>query len=688
MDQSSTLSKQGEKPRSGQDTTTIPSAPSDPAPERPLSFAQQRLWFLDQLNSRQKINNVTRVLRLRGRLDPLMLEQCFSAIVQRHETLRSVFVEINGKPLQKVLPHADVRLEIVDLRMIPGAEREKRAHEIAVGEAYRSFDLGVGPLLGNTLIRLDDEEHLLLVTMHHVITDGWSMGVLSQELELLYNGFCHGIPPSLPDLPLQYPDYAVWQRQDLTEEKLEQLLAYWSTNLEGVVRAELPSDQGHGFAQTNKGSQRSQTLPTHVRDQLHHLAQEQGCTLFTLLVAAFNALLHRYTGQEDILVGVPVAGRRQHDVQALIGFFVNTVVLRTGIIGDLTFRELLSQVNATVRNALSHSELPFEKLVQALQPERSLDQNPLTDILINFKDSSWKTFNLSGLTVTAQEIDELPANFALTLNIEERENGLVFQLLYQQDLFSDAHIRSLLQHFCNLLQGIAENIDQPVSRLPLLTPSECDQLVHEWNETSTAYPRDRCIHELFEDQVTATPDAIALVCRGETLTYAELNERANRLANFLAGLGIGSDTPVALLLERSLDMVTAIIAILKAGGGYVPLDTASPPDRLQFMLADTGAPVLVTQEELQELAPGYAGTTVCIDRDWPQIVRMSGTDSPGDGVMPDNLAYVMYTSGSTGKPKGVAIPHRGVTRLVTGVDYIRFGQEEVFLLLAPMSFDA
>ncbi len=666
-------------------------------PERnslPLSFAQQRLWFLDQLEGESAIYNVPAAVRLEGSLQVTALEQAIVEIGQRHEVLRTNFPMVNGTTVQAIAPSLNISLPIVDLQSLPEFEQSTLVERLANEEAIRPFDLSNSPLLRVTLLRLGEKSHVLLVTMHHIVSDGWSIGIFIRELSALYKAFSTKAPSPLPELPIQYADFAVWQRQWLSGEVLETQLNYWKQQLaEAPPILELPSDRPRPTVQTFRGSIEGFELNPNLTRKLNTLSQQSGTTLFMILLAAFVTLLSRYSGQEDIVVGSPIANRHRREIESLIGFFVNTLVLRIDLKGNPSFSELLARVRQVALDAYAHQDLPFEHLVEALQPERSLSHSPLFQVMFVLQNAPMGKLELPGLVLTPLERSSVTAKFDLSLCMIESEQNLKGVWEYNTDLFESATIRRMVEHFQTLLEGIVANGEQHLQELPLLTATEQHQLVVEWNNTQTNYPQDKCIHQLFEEQSWRTSEAVAVVFADvetrhvASLTYQELNCRANQLAHHLQTLGVGPEVLVGICVERSLEMVVGLLGILKAGGAYVPLDPAYPQESLAFILSDTQVSVLLTQNHLQKGLLKLDGHIVCLDTDW-EIISQQSEENPVCKVTLDNIAYVMYTSGSTGTPKGVNVIHRGVVRLVKQTNYASFSAEEIFLQLAPISFDA
>ncbi|MBC8449436.1 MAG: amino acid adenylation domain-containing protein, partial [Chloroflexi bacterium] len=704
----------------------------------PLSFAQERVWFLERLEPDRALYNVPEVtFRLRGPLNVAVLERSLNEIVQRHETLRTTFGQVDGRPVQVIRPSRQLTLPVVSLDHLPPEQREAEARRIAAEEVLRPFDLTRGPLFRAILLRLAAGDHVLILPLHHIIADGWSIGVLLRELATLYTAFSAGQPSPLPELPIQYADYTAWQRETLQGSFLEQEVAYWRQQLAGAPPVlELPADRPRPAVQTYHGKRRRFTLPKTLSDAVRTLSRAAGVTPFMTLLAAFQTLLYRYTGQEDIVVGTPIAGRSQSETQDLIGFFANTLVLRADLSGNPTFRELLAQVRSVALGAYEHQELPFEKLVADLQPARNMSHSPLFQVLFVFQNWPFVPPELPGLEVSAFELGAGTTKFDLTLSLIEGEDGLTALFAYNTDLFDAATIERMAGHFQTLLESALADPDQRLATLPILRPAERQQILFGWNATATAYPQDQCIHQLFEAQVARTPDAVAVhfppsgvapqpsvvavvapeLNSGATeqLTYRQLNRRANQLAHYLRKLGIGPDTLVGLHVERSLEMVVGLLGILKAGGAYVPLDPSYPAQRLAFLLQDTQVSVVLTQAHLvqrlhaprttdhaprttrrPELVQGQHASprVVCLDADWEAIAQESDENVAPElnsgATGPGNLAYVIYTSGSTGIPKGVLVPHRALVNhaLALADTYGALPGDRV-LQFITLSFDA
>ncbi len=656
--------------------------------ETPLSFAQQRLWFLDQLEPGNLFYNIPTAVRLTGTLNVGALERSLNEIVRRHQVLRTTFAAVDGRPAQVIARELAIPLPITDLRNLPASERDAEALRLATEEARLPFDLSRGPLLRARLLQMDEKERIALLSMHHITSDGWSMNILIRELAALYDAFSSNQPSPLAGLPIQYADFADWQRGWLQGEVLESQLSYWTQQLaNSPPMLELPTDRPRPAVVTSRGATRSFVLPQPLSDALKALSRQEGVTLFMTLLAAFQTLLHRYSSQEDICVGTPIANRTRAEIEGLIGFFVNTLVMRVDLSGDLTFRELLKRVREVALEAYAHQDLPFEMLVEALQPRRNLSHTPLFQVMFVLDNAPRQPITLPGLTLSPLEVESGKATFDLTLSLADGPHGLSGYCEYNTDLFDAATAERMLGHYQTLLEGIVADADQSLSTLPLLTQAEWYQMLAKWNNTTVDYPRDRCIHELFEQQVERRPDALAVTFEGEQLSYLELNRRANQLAHYLCKLDVGPEVLVGLCTERSLEMVVGILGILKAGGAYLPLDPTYPAERLAFMLQDSDVPVLLTQAHLVERLQAFA-KVVRLDADWG-VIAQEGDENLIRGVTAENLAYVIYTSGSTGKPKGTMLRHRGLCNLATWQQRaFGIGEGSRVLQFSPFSFDA
>ena len=629
----------------------------------PLSFSQQRLWFLEQLEPGSPAYHIPAIFHLTGELNVAALTASLNEIVQRHEALRTTFTAVNGQAAQQVASNVRVPLPLEDLQSVPTGRREAEIARLTAAETRRPFDLSQGPLLRAGLLRLAPTEHRLILTMHHIASDGWSRGVLLRELSLLYQDFLAGERPSLDPLPIQYSDFAIWQREYLAGDRLNKQLAYWKNQLAGAPpRLELPTDFPRPAVQAYRGNHLPLTIHKTLYEAMKRVSQQTSTTLFMTLLAAFNVLLYRYSRHEDIVVGSPIANRTRAEIEGLIGFFVNTLVLRTDLAGNPTFLELLAQVKNTTLDAYDHQDLPFEKLVEELQPERALSYNPIFQVMFVLHNANGSAAEMPGVKVTPLDVDTGTAKFDLALSLVEEADGMTGYLEYNVDLFAEETMHRFWQHFQTLLAGIAADPGQPIAALPLMDEVERQQMVLAWNETTAVYPQNP-IHQQFEQQAAQTPTAIAAEFPDRAVTYAELNRRANQLAHTLQKAGVGPDVKVALSVERSLEMLLGLLGILKAGGAYVPLDPTYPQERLAYMLADSDAAVLLTQASLVPAMPEHQAKVICLDRDWANIAQESETN-PVSNVSLDDLIYIIYTSGSTGKPKGVALRHRAIANLL------------------------
>jgi len=674
----------------------------------PLSFAQQRLWFLYQLSPNNPFYNIPAAIRLTGTLRHHVLERSFNEIVRRHAALRTTFTTVKGEPVQAIAPEVKLTLPVVDLRSISVSDclpeelqshRERITHQFICAESQRPFNLSVDLPIRVTLLQFDPFEAILLLTLHHIVADGWSLGVLIRELAELYQAGIEGRLPALSPLPIQYSDFACWQRQWLQGEVLENQLSYWRRQLQNVARLDLPINYPRPAMQTYRGATVPLQFSPELTQAIDALSQQEGVSLFMMLLAAFQTLLHRYTGQTDIAIGSPIANRHRSELEGLIGFFVNSLVMRSDLSGNPTFRELLGRVREVALEAYQHQDLPFEKLVEELDPERDLSSNPLFQVAFALQNAPMQPLELPGVRLEPVPLEPQTTRFDLEVHLWQPSHGLrsLWQseaglsgfISYSTDLFDRTTIHRLVGHFQTLLQGIVTNPDTRLSDLPLLTPAERRQLFVNWNQTTTEFRSDRGFHHLFERQVQRFSGRIALVTESQSLSYAELNYQADRLAQILRHIGIQLNELVGLCVDRSADLLIGILGILKAGAAYVPIDPGYPADRIEFILHDTQMRVLLTQSWLTEQLPRSQAHIICLDQPFitnANVVLPSQEirppNSPIGGIEPalsthnpppvenlrgnisDSLAYVIYTSGSTGTPKGVLITHRGLCNVV------------------------
>jgi amino acid adenylation domain-containing protein len=653
----------------------------------PLSFAQLRLWLIEQITPGNPAYNMPAGVRLSGRLEPAVLLACCGEIVRRHESLRTAFPAVAGEPVQAVAPPRPVLCPVIDLTALTAGERETEVRRLLPEEARRPFDLERGPLLRILLLRLGDGDHLLLLNLHHIVTDAWSMDLLVSEIGALYPALAAGRPSPLPELTIQYADFAAWQRRE-QEALFAAPLAYWRRQLAGLPPVlELPADHPRPPSPSHRGAVLRRRFPADLSRQVAACAERRSATPFMVLLAALFALLRRYTGQDDLAVGSPIANRNQVETEGLIGFFVNTLVLRVSLAGDPVFGDFLEQVRAVALDAYAHQDLPFERLVEELQPERSLNASPLFQVVFMLQNAARHGLELPGLAISEVEVDTGTAKFDWTLAVHDGGEGLAARLEYATDLFAEATAGRALEHYLVLLEGALTDERRRLSDLPLLTPPEQRQALVEWRGGSRQHPPRLCLHEVFAARAAACPQATALSWEGERTTYEELEHRANQLAHRLRALGVGPEARVGLLLDRTPDLVVAILGVLKAGGAYVPLDPAYPPERLAYILEDAGVQVLV----------GEAGRVAALDRLPRAVIRLDAerarlaAESPSplpSGVQPGHLAYVIYTSGSTGRPKGCLVEHGHVLRLFAATaEWYGFGPDDVWTLFHSPAFD-
>ena len=641
----------------------------------PLSFAQQRLWFIDQLEPGHTIYNIHGAVRVEGRLNLEAMERVINEVIRRHEVLRTTMeVSAEGEPMQVIDEWKPRRLEVEDLSSLSPEERQREARRRAREEAGTGFDLRRGPLLRMKVLRLEEEEHVLLYTMHHIVSDWWSMGILVREVGELYRAYDAGEPSPLEELPIQYADFAVWQREWLSGAVLEKELDYWRGQLAGVEALELPADHPRPAIQSHRGARHHFVIEEAVTEKLRALSQREGVTLFMTLLGGFDVVMSRYSGQEDIVLGTDSANRNRAEIEGLIGFFINQLVMRVNVKGGESFRELLKSVREVCLGAYAHQDMPFEKLVEELQLERDLSRSPLFQAKLILQNAARErpelgSAKLSGLGDGAEMANGMTAaKIDLTVAIAEAGRDLVVVTEYDRELFEPATIERLIGHYGNILKGILEEEGRAVSELSLLSDEEREQIVEVWNQTARQYPGEECLHELFAEQARQAPERIAAVSEWEQLSYGELNRRANQLGRYLQRLGVGPEVVVGLCLERSVEMVVGALGALKAGGAYLPLDAESPLERLGYMLEDAGVGVVLTQRALEARLPVFWGQTVLLDEEWERIGEESDSE-PESVVDAENLAYVIYTSGSTGRPKGVMVRHGGLA------NYLRWASE-------------
>ncbi len=664
-------------------------APRPTSKPVPLSPVQRRLWILHQLDREDPSSNRPLAIRLTGPLNTEVLTLGLSEIVRRHQILRAVFPDVDGEPTQVIVPAEPLPVDFRAVGHLDAVEAE--AQRIAAQEARKPFDLSKGPLIRAVLLRLAEKDHLLVLLMHHIVFDGWSEAILVRELKALYELFSDaGTLPNLRNLPIQCGDFAVWQHERLSTGHLEDQLSYWRRQLQGLSPLTLPTDYPRPSILGSHGARHVFVIPLSLAEKLKDLSRREQVTLFMTLLTAFQVLIRRYAGQEDFAIGVPIAGRTALETEHLIGCFINTLVYRTDLSGVPSFRQALSRTRSVALEAFANQEVPFERLVEELRPDRSFNQWPLCQVMFNFRNLPTANVTPDG-TLRFEPFPFDPgvsAGLDLVLDVMERPEGLQCFFSYLPALFRAETIQRMAGNFRTLLEGIVASVNQLISELPLLTDAERRQVLIDWNDTKRKYPENKCIHELFEARVDQSPEAIAVVFKDQQLTYRELNHKANQLAHYLRKLGVGPDVAVGICLERSLEMIIGVLGILKAGGAYVPLDPSYPRERLEFMLNDTRTPVLLTQQQLQESLPKHGAERLCLDSDWPMISREREKNLPLQATA-DNLAYVIYTSGTTGSPKGVMIEHRSLVNYLYWFIESPLTQEMGHLpLITKLTFDA
>lgn len=661
-------------------------APRNMSEPSPLSFGQQRLWFLDQLIPDSPLYNIPGALRLTGRLDRRALEKSFNVIVECHEVLRARFHSVDGQPVQSVndVEHRPVR--IIDLSEMPSTDREACSRELILLLARLPFDLSIGPLLRAFLLRLGPQDHILHLTMHHIASDGWSLGILIRTLADLYKAFTNGEEPLMPVLPIQYTDFAQWQRHAFQDEVLESQTDFWKKQLAGRLPVlDLPADRPRPSVQSFRGAFLPFDLPYHLTESLAALSRRENVTLFTTLLTTFKILLSRYTDQKDVIVGTPFANRNYIETENLIGFFVNILVLRTDLSGNPTFRQLLHRVQEVALQAYAHPDVPFEKLVEEIRTERDLSRTPLFQAMFVLQNAPMPAIELGHLKLSTMEVSTGTSKYDLTFSVQETESGLKGWIEYNTDLFDAPRIERFQKHFRMLVQSILANPECRIECLNLLMESERNLLQKEWNRTSVNYDH-KSLYELFEIQAAKTPKAVAVVFEDTKLTYGELDEKATRLAGILRSLRVGPEMVVGLMVERSLDLVIGLIGIIKAGGAYLPLDPAYPQDRLSMMIEDAGAQVILTQSQLKSNLPESSARILCLDQLREEVEVRDCLDSH---VEPDNPAYVIFTPESMGRPMGTIISHRSIcNRLFWMQDVFELTTADVVLQKTSLNSDA
>ncbi len=667
--------------------TAISTIPQRPDGAVPLSFAQQRVWLLDQLEPGTATYNIPYAVAMTGDLRLDVLKRSLQEIIDRHEALRTVFTAVDGEVEQTILPELSIAVPLLDLRHLSAEERTKEVARLTLEEAQRPFDLTLGPLLRAKVHQIGDDAYTLTLVIHHAVGDGWSFGVLIREIAALYESFLHERRSPLPALSVQYADFAHWQRQWMQGDNLQQQLDYWKGRLgSDLTTLQLPTDRPRPAMQTFRGAWYEFWLPKELEQKLEALSASEGATLYMTLLAAFNVLLYRYTMQEDIAVGSPIAGRNKGEIEGLIGFFVNTLVMRTSVEGTMSFREVLSRVKEVAVGAYAHQDLPFEKLVEEVQPERNMSYSPLFQVMFVLQNAPVPELRLPGLLLKAQEIDSGTSKFDLSLYLTQKEAGLHAKFEYNTDLFDLATVERMGQHFHRLLDSLLQDVDRPIAALPMLTEREQSLFAGEWNGSKVELAADQTVHELFSAQAMRTPDRIAVSDRTSSLTYGELEERSNRLARYLQVQGVQPGELIGISMERSPEMIVSLLGILKSGAAYVPVDPGYPEERKAYMLNDSAVNLLLTQSHVLDRLPAHTAQTICLDTAWEQIEVASG-----EHMQPirneQSLMYVLYTSGSTGNPKGVEGTHNAtLNRFHWMWSTYPFGEAEVCSQKTSLNF--
>jgi amino acid adenylation domain-containing protein len=675
--------------REDKEAEVLPIAAIPRVGELPLSFAQQRLWFLDQLVPNSPAWNIFIAANLKGRVNIEVLARSINEVIARQEVLRTGFVVVDGMPQLVISPAKTLSLPLVDLRMIPENSRDAELQRLAAEESQKTFNLADSPLLRATLLQLSDNEHVLFLTFHHIIADGWSSAILVREIATFYQAFSQGKVMPLNDLPIQYIDFANWQRQYLQGETLEKQIEFWKQRLAGVEFLQLPTDRPRPPVQTSNGRRYPVTIPKELADNIELLGNRERASLFMTLLSAFYLLLYRYSNQEDITIGSPFANREHAELESLIGFFVNTLVLRVNVSGEVSFREFLAQVREITLAAYAHKEVPFEHILEVMRQRQgnNAGYTPLFQVAFILNNFPVQPIELPDLALTPLNFHSDTAKFDLNFSLTKTDAGLIGWLEYNSDLFDESTIAGMVMRYQLLLSAAIAHPDEMIGRLPFITEAERHSLLSRWQDNGVEDEKNICIHQLFEEQVLRAPDSIAAIYENERISYRELNRRANQLAHYLEHLGVGPETLVGICLERSLSMVVSILGVLKAGGAYLPLDPFYPKDRLAFMLADSQVPVLIAEEKQEKNIPQCNARIVFLDRDAAAIAE-EREENPTCRAQKENIAYVIYTSGSTGKPKGVLIEHRNVVRLFSATDpWFNFNESDVWTLFHSYAFD-
>ena len=673
--------------------------PRDRSSACPLSPGQERLWFLEKLHPGMRAYHEGDAVRLRGRLDIGLLEQALNVVIERHEVLRTLIQVVDGQPIQVIQDSWPITVERIDLSALPIQQRGAEVDRLVTEQLGRPFDLTTPHGIRGTVSRLNDCVHVFILSLHHIVCDGWSMGIVYRELGAIYRALSRREPVQLPAAALQYGDYAAWQQQKVARNEYAKEAVFWKEYLTGAPGAlDLPTKQARPETFTYQGEKKIFSLGRDATERIRSFSRSEGVSLFMTLTAAFKTLLYRYTGQVDVVVGVPIANRDRDELASLFGFLIDFQALRTDLSGNPTFRELLGRVRKGLLDVEENRAIPFDKVVEVLEPRRDLSRALLFQTLVVWKDRQvqMQFMELEGLTVSYLHAHPGGAKYDLSLYLTDAGDEIWLEVEYCTDLFDEGMIRRMVGHFQRLLEGVVADPEQSINQLSLLTEDERHQILVQWNDTRIDYCRERFVHELFEEQVRRTPDAVAVVFETRQITYRELNARSNQLAHYLRDLGVGPETLVGICLERSLEMVVGLLGILKAGGAYLPLDPSYPAARLGFMIDDARPGVVLTQRRLVDALPPHAATVVCLDEPLPPTAvatadSRSGPDDQREVVnktSPSDLFYVLYTSGSTGRPKGVQIPQGAVVNLLTSMRReVGLVAEDTLLAVTTLAFD-
>ena len=653
------------------------------------SYGQERMWFLWKLQEGSAVYNVAGAVRLIGKLDEEALVRAIKEVVRRHEVLRTRYEDRDGKPEPVVGEETEVEIVVEEVKAASRHQAEAEVESRSRKEASRGFDLSRGPLVRVRLMKVEEQESVMVVVMHHIVSDGWSVGVLIREMGVLYGAYERGEEEALEELPIQYGDYAAWQRRWMQSPEMERQLNYWKSQLGGErAVAKLPTEKTRPARVSLKGASRKIELSAELTRKVKEVSRSQSATIYMVMMAALKVMMYRYSGEEQIAVGTVIANRMREETEGLIGFFVNTLVMKTDLGGNPSLREVIRREREVALGAYANQEIPFEKVVEEMQPERRGSETPMFEVMFVLQNTADERMEMGGVRVIEEKIEREMTKFELTLEMREVEGKLKGAFEYNTELYDESTMERMAAQYERVVEAICRNCEQRVADIDLLSEREKHLLVVEWNETASYYPRHKCVHELFQEQVEFNPESVAVIFEDEQVTYRELNKRANQLAHYLQSMGVGPEVKVGICVDRSVGMIVGLLAILKAGAAYVPLDAAYPRERLSFMLDDAGIEVVITQEHINMMLPEQeACRRVFLDRDWRQISDFK-QDNPTSGASSDNLAYVMYTSGSTGLPKGVEVIHKAVVKLVRAVEYANLDEQEVILQAAPLSFDA